>query len=90
MHKWLTIVLIKLFSIAEIKNSVEIWRTEYARKILIMLNKVFQDIADLEFEESVDEFELTVDSEWEDVRDNSNINFLHNTTNISEISKAKQ
>ena len=78
----------KLFSIADIKNSVEIWRTEYAKKILIMLNEVFQDIPDLEFEESDDEFELTVDSEWEDVRDNSDINFLHNTTNISEISNA--
>ena len=59
----------KLFSIADIKNSVEIWRNEYARKIIIMLNEVFQDITDLEFEESDDEFELTVDSEWEDVRD---------------------
>jgi hypothetical protein len=53
-----------------------------------MLNEVFQDIPDLEFEESDDEFELSVDSEWEDVRDNSDINFLHNTTNISEISNA--
>ena len=65
----------KLFSIADIKNSVEIWRTEYARKILIMLNEVFQDIPDLEFEESDDEFELTVDSEWEDVRDDQTLTF---------------
>jgi hypothetical protein len=65
----------KLFSIADIKNSVEIWRTEYARKILIMLNEVFQDISDLEFEESDDEFELTVDSEWEDIRDDQTLTF---------------
>ena len=59
----------KLFSITDIRNCVEIWRTQYARRILNILNEVFQDMSDCE--ENDDEFDNTVDSEWVDIRDDT-------------------
>lgn len=79
----------KLFSIEDIQNAVEIWRTKHAKKILIVLNEIFQDITDLELEESDDEFEYSVDSEWKDVRDDSDMNmFLQDTMDTSALSQA--
>ncbi len=79
----------KLFSIEDIRNAVEIWRTKHAKKILALLNEIFQDITDFELEESDDEFEYSVDSEWKDVRDDSDINlFLQDTMSTSALSQA--
>ena len=50
--------------------------------------QVFQDMPDCDHEDSDDEFDNTVNSEWVDIRDDSDLNlFLQDTTNISEISK---
>ena len=47
---------------------MEIWRnifkTQYARRILEILKEVFKDVVDVEFEEGDDELECTMDSEW--------------------------
>lgn len=72
---------------------MEIWRnifkTQYARRILEILKEVFKDVVDVEFEEGDDELECTMESEWEDVRDDSDMNLLfQDTTDISNISKA--
>ena len=79
----------KLFSVADIRNCVEIWRTEHAREVLKVLREIFQDISDLEIEEN-DEFtnESELGAEWEDVRDDSEIYLLNDTNDISQISKA--
>ena len=46
-------------------------------------------MVDVEFEESDDELECTVDSEWKDVKNGSDMNLLvQDTTDISKISKA--
>ena len=53
-----------------------------------ILNEVFQYMPDCDHEDSDDEFDNTVDSEWVDIRDDSDLNlFPQDTTNISEINK---
>ena len=79
----------KLFSIDDIRNTVEIWQTKHAKKILLLLNDVFQEITDFELEESDDEFEHSVDSERKDIRDDSDVNlFLQDTMSTSALSQA--
>lgn len=53
------------------------------------MNEIFQDITDLELGESDDEFEFSLDSEWKDVRDDSDMNmFLQDTMDTSALSQA--
>ena len=82
-----------LFSLEDIYNSVEIWRTSYAQQILVILSEVFNDIdlADIAFNSDDENEQLhePMDSDWEDVRDDSSINIsLDDTANLSSISLA--
>ncbi|XP_028409259.1 putative ATP-dependent DNA helicase Q1 [Dendronephthya gigantea] len=62
----------QLFSVEDVCNCVEIWRTEHAINILLILSEVFNDVDanELQFEaDDIDEY--YVDSEWAAVRDDS-------------------
>ena len=79
-----------LFSILDIHNCVEIWRTEYAQQILTTLSDVFNDIDpdDLDFThtDDMDDLDSTIGSDWIDVCDDSNANLsLNDTANLSDI-----
>ena len=80
-----------LFCIEDVYNCVEIWRAEYAQKVLLIISEVFKDvdISDLVFEESEEMFCEEMDSDWEDVRDDSSMHIsLDTSANVSNISMA--
>ena len=83
-----------LFTLADIYNCVEIWRAEYAQQILLIISEVFGDIdpKEIDFESVIEnnQAEETIDSDWEDVRDDSSINILSldDTANAANISMA--
>ena len=73
-----------LFSVLDIHNCVEIWRTEYPQQILTILSDVFNDI-------DTDDLDSIIGSDWADVRDDSNVNLSPNdTANLSDIGMAMQ
>ena len=84
----------RLFSICDVCNCVEIWRSEYAQHILTVLSDVFNDIdaVDLNFDhmDDMDDLDSTIGSDWADVRDDSiDVNLsLNDTANLSDIGKA--
>ena len=72
---------------------MEIWRTSYAQQILVILSEVFNDIdlADIAFisDDENEQLHEPMDSDWEDVRDDSSINIsLDDTANLSSSSLA--
>ena len=82
-----------LFSIVDVCNCVEIWRSEYAQQILTVLSEIFNDIdsADLNFDhlDDMDDLDTTIGSDWADVRDDSSVNIsLNDTINLSDIDMA--
>ena len=68
----------KLFSVADIANCVEIWRSEYANSVLNIFSQVFSDIdTACDVTELIDmdvDVDDTLDPEWMDVRDDSFVN----------------
>ena len=81
----------QLFSVEDICNCVEIWSIEHANNILLILADIFKDVnsSELEFtNEDTEDVECMVESEWEDVRDDSLVHLLMNESNVSEINGA--
>ena len=68
----------KLFSVADIANCVEIWRSEYANSVLNIFSQVFSDIdTACDVTELIDmdvDVDDTLDPDWMDVRDDSFVN----------------
>ena len=82
-----------LFSVLDVHNCVEIWRTEYAQQILTILSDVFNDIdpddLDLAHNDDLDDLDSTIGSDWADVCDDSSVNLsLNDTANLSDIGMA--
>ena len=83
-----------LFTLADIYNCAEIWRAEHAQQILLIISEVFGDIdpKEIDFESVIEnnQAEETIDSDWEDVHDDSSINILSldDTANAANISMA--
>ena len=64
---------------------------EHANNILLILADIFKDVntSDLEFtSEDIVDADCIVESEWEDVRDDSLVHLLMNESNVSEINGA--
>lgn len=88
----------KLFSLSDIMNCVEIWRSEHATAVLNILSQIFGDIGAEEFMADLDDSDLdaTVDSDWLDIRDDSSANmpffqddsFLEVSQEMSELERS--
>jgi hypothetical protein len=67
----------KLFSIADIINCTEKWRSEHTNAVLEILSNVFEDISKEELDNINDndfnDLDETVDSDWVDIRDDSSV-----------------
>jgi hypothetical protein len=70
----------KLFSIADIMNCTEIWRSEHANSVLEILSNVFEDISKEELDNINDndfnDLDETVDLDWVDIRDDSSVQLM--------------
>ena len=82
----------QLFSVDDICNCVEIWRTAHASSILLILSEIVNDVdaSELQFDtDDMDDDNCIVDSEWVDVRDDSFIcNVSMDESNMSAINEA--
>ena len=68
----------KLFSVMDIMNCAEIWRSEHALGVLKIFSELFEDVDILELSMDFDEelVDDTVDSDWMDIRDDSSANLM--------------
>jgi ATP-dependent DNA helicase RecQ len=79
----------KLFSVMDIMNCVEIWRSEHALEVLKILSELFKDvdIPELVMDCSDDLVDDIIDTDWMDIRDDSAADLMSLQDSFSEMSQ---
>ena len=78
----------RLFSLKDILDHVEIWRTKYATAILQILSDTFDDVSkELPLNDSSNHFsqDFSICSDWEQIRDESGITCLLDTQDLEGV-----
>jgi hypothetical protein len=79
----------KLFSVMDIMNCVEIWRSEHALDVLKILSELFKDvdIPELVIDCIDDLVDDIIDTDWMDIRDDSAADLMSLQDSFSEMSQ---
>ena len=77
----------KIKTLRHVEEFAEIWRKEHGRAILAALNKVFNDIEseELQIPESIAEESDEMLTEWEDIRDDSELFSLLQESEFEDV-----